>query len=166
MKKPQSPIRPTDDEAHALACALVAEARFGALGVLAPDTGEPVVSRVAVIWQAGPVTLISELSDHTRALRADPAASLLLGEPGAKGDPLTWPRISLQGRARFVERGSAAHDALRATWLERHPKARLYIDFTDFSFVRLAVAEAHLNGGFGKAYRLTPEDLGLGAGAG
>jgi len=157
----QSPIRPTDDAARAQAAELVRGARFGALGVLAPGTGGPTVSRVAVIWADGPVTLISELSHHTRALRENPAASLLLGEPGGKGDPLTWPRISLQGVARFVDRGGTAHDALRAAWLARHPKAQLYVDFTDFSFVRLEVAEAHLNGGFGKAYLLGPGDLGL-----
>ena len=157
----QSPIRPTDDAARAQALELVHGARFGALGVLAPETGGPMVSRVPVIWADGPVTLISERSHHTRALRETPAASLLLGEPGEKGDPLTWPRISLQGQARFVERGSAAHDALREIWLERHPKAQLYIDFTDFSFVRFEIAEAHLNGGFGKAYVLGPADLGL-----
>lgn len=160
MKQPPTPFRPADDEARRLARDLVRAARFGALGVLAPRTGGPMVSRVAVIWDDGPVTLISELSHHTQALRTNLAASLLLGEPGGKGDPLTWPRISLQGRVRFVDRQGDAHDALRAVWLERHPKARLYIDFTDFSFARLEVAEAHLNGGFGRAYLLGPQDLG------
>ncbi len=161
MKQP-TPIRSGDDESRALARDLVRAARSGALGVLAPQTGAPMVSRVAVIWDDGPVMLISGLSHHRQALRTNPAASLLLGEPGGKGDPLTWPRISLQGRVRFLERRSDADDTLRAVWLERHQKARLYIDFTDFSFALLEVAEAHLNGGFGRAYLLGPQDLGLG----
>ncbi|MCO6383544.1 HugZ family protein [Oceanicola sp. 502str15] len=155
------PIRPTDDEARALSCGLLDEARHGALGVL--EGGAPLVSRIAVGTDArgGPVTLVSSLSAHTAALRAEPACSLMVGEPGSKGDPLTHPRLSLQCRAAFVERESDDHAALRARWLESHPKAKLYIDFGDFGFVRLEVQGAFLNGGFGKAFRLTPADLGL-----
>lgn len=150
------PIRPTDHEARALARDLIDKARFAALGVLDPQTGHPMVSRVAV---AGFVTLISELSHHTQALKADPRCSLLIGEPGAKGNPLTHPRITLQGEASFVQVGSEAHIALRTHWLSVHPKAKLYIDFGDFGFVRFQTTRALLNGGFGKAFVLTPDDL-------
>lgn len=155
------PIRETDDEARALARELIDGARFGALGVRDPETGAPMVSRVAVATtpEGVPMSLVSDLSHHTRALKADPACSLLVGEPGRKGDPLTHPRITLQCRARFVRHGEEGHAGLRAHYLRQQPKAQLYIDFADFSFALLDVAEAHLNGGFGKAYRLTPADL-------
>ncbi|WP_126976932.1 HugZ family pyridoxamine 5'-phosphate oxidase [Frigidibacter oleivorans] len=155
------PIRPTDDQARALARSLIASARFAALAVLAPDGGHPAVTRVAVALGAGggPVTLVSDLAAHTRALRADPRAGLLLGEPAPKGDPLTHPRLSLQARAEFVAQDGPDHAALRALWLARHPKARLYIDFADFRFVRLVPLSAALNGGFGRAFHLTAEDL-------
>lgn len=161
VQKPPSPIRPTDDEARALARRLIDAARFGALGVLDQNTGAPLVSRIAVARDGSgqPLTLISDLSHHTKALRACPTASLLLGEPGAKGDPLTHPRITLQTRAAFVPQGSADHLALRALYLAQHPKAQLYIDFGDFHLVRLAVTTAFLNGGFGKAFTLTAADL-------
>ncbi|MBY6154218.1 pyridoxamine 5'-phosphate oxidase family protein [Vannielia litorea] len=155
------PIRPTDDEARAIARGLLDEARFGALGVL--EGGEPVVSRIAVGTDAsgGPVTLVSSLSAHTSALKAGPACSLMVGEPGDKGDPLTHPRLSLQCKARFVDRESETHAAMRTRWLESHPKSKLYIDFGDFGFVALEVQGAFLNGGFGKAFKLTPADLRL-----
>jgi hypothetical protein len=161
-EKKIDPIRETDDEARALARALIDGARFGALGVRDPETGAPTVSRVAVATtpEGAPLTLISDLSHHTRALKSDPACSLLVGEPGAKGDPLTHPRITLQCRARFVRHGEAGHAALRHHYLTQQPKAQLYIDFADFSFAVLEVTEAHLNGGFGKAYRLEAADLG------
>lgn len=162
-----SPIRPTDAEARQLARALIARARWGALGVIEPETGAPSVTRVAVAEDADgtPMTLISALSGHTAALRADPRASLLVGEPGPRGDPLTHPRLTLSVRARFLPRPSPDHDAARARYLRRQPKAKLYIDFADFSIVRLEPVAALLNGGFGKAYRLTPADL-LPAGGG
>ncbi|MEM7522136.1 MAG: pyridoxamine 5'-phosphate oxidase family protein [Pseudomonadota bacterium] len=150
----KDPIRPTDQDALDTAAALVKGARFAALGTIDPQ-GHPHVTRVAVSWIDGPVTLISDLSDHTKHLRADPRASLLLGEPGEKGDPLTHPRITLIAKAAFIDR------SVQDAWVARHPKSKLYVDFTDFNFVRLNVASAHLNGGFGKAYRLTAQELGL-----
>ncbi len=160
-EKIQDPIRPTDEDARQLARSLLDTARFGALGVIDPETGGPMVTRVAVGVTADrtPLLLVSTLSAHTGALRAQPACSLMVGEPGAKGDPLTHPRLSLQADARFVPRDATAHAALRESWLRDHPKAKLYIDFADFGFVLLEPRHALLNGGFGKAYRLGPDDL-------
>lgn len=161
-----NPIRPTDDEARSLARDLVVAARHGALGVLEPETGSPMVTRIAIGARPDgmPCTLISSLSQHTAALRANAACSVLVGEPGNRGDPLTHPRLTLQCRARFVARETGEHRALRETWLAHHPKSKLYIDFGDFGFVVLEVSRAFLNGGFGKAYLLTPADLGMEAG--
>lgn len=158
METRPDPIRPTTDEARALARRLLEEARHGALGVLDPETGGPVVTRVAVGWDgAAALVLVSTLSHHTKALLANPACSLLVGEPGPKGDPLTHPRLTLQAQA-----GRADKAAGRDAWLARHPKSTLYYDFADFLLLRLAPTGAFLNGGFGQAFRLTPEDL-LGA---
>lgn len=149
------PIRPTDENARALAASLVRNARFGSLGVLDPATSFPMVTRIATLWLDGaPHVLISTLSAHTTALSQDPRCSLLLGEPADKGDPLTHPRLTLQCRAKDADKA-----ALKEAWLHAIPKAKLYYDFTDFRMMRLAVEDAHLNGGFGKAFHLTPEDL-------
>lgn len=158
-------IRPTDDEARALARSLIDSARFGALGVAEAETGWPLVARVAVGTSPDgqPLSLVSDLAHHTRALQANPACSLLLGEPGGKGDPLTHPRLTLQATARFLRHGQDGHKELAAHYLRDHPKAKLYIGFADFSFVLFDVTRAYLNGGFGKAFTLTPGDLGLSA---
>ena len=98
------PIRPTDADARGIARALLTGARTAALGVLDPATGAPFVSRVA--FGLGPagvaLTLVSDLAFHAGALRADPRVSLLLGEPGPKGDPLVHPRLTLAAIAGFV----------------------------------------------------------------
>lgn len=154
--RPADPIRPTDAEARTLARDLIAHARFAALAVLDPDTGAPMVTRIALVPgpDGVPLTLISTLSAHTSALAADPRCSLLIGEPGEKGDPLTHPRLTLQARAEPADK-----TALKAHYLSLYPKATLYYDFGDFGLYRFAPLAAHLNGGFGKAYRLTPADL-------
>ena len=155
------PIRPTDAEARRLAQDLIAAARFGALGVIDPDTGSPAVTRIALgTGPAGGIwALISGLAAHTRALRANPAAGLLVGEPGAKGDPLTHPRLSLQVEAIPLPRTAPGFAAMRDRWLADHPKSRLYIDLPDFTFVEFRILSGALNGGFGRAFRLTPEDF-------
>lgn len=128
-----------------------------------PDSGHPFVSRVAITTdpEGAPLSLVSDLSHHSRALMADPACSLLLGEPGAQGDPLTHPRITLIATAHFLRHGEDGHAALARHYLRQRPKAELYIGFGDFALLRLAVARALLNGGFGRAYDLMPQDLGL-----
>lgn len=158
-----NPIRETTDAARAEARRLIDEARWGALAVFSARTGLPEVTRIAVATDPDgqPLTLISDLSSHTAALKADPRCSLLVGEPGDRGDPLNHPRITLACTARFTPHANPAYADLRSHYLAQHPKAKLYIDFTDFSFATLTVQSAALNGGFGKAFELTPQDLGL-----
>lgn len=159
---PASPIRPTDDVARDLGKSLMKDAQVGALAVIDPETGAPFVSRIGLSSHRGSmIGLISELSAHTRALRANPEASLLVGEIADRGDPLNHPRLTLQVVAEFVSREASGFDDLRAAYLERNPKARLYIDFADFHLVRFRTRAAFLNGGFGKAFRMTPEDLAV-----
>jgi len=155
------PIRPTDDEARALARELISSARFAALGVTDPESRTPMVSRVSVVPGPDglPLSLVSDLASHATALKADPACALLLGEPGPKGDPLTHPRLSLQASARFIRHGEAGHADLAAHYLTLQPKAKLYIGFADFSLLRFEIRRGLLNGGFGKAFVLSPEDL-------
>lgn len=156
------PIRPTDGDAREMARLLIAEAHFGALGVLEPESGMPLVSRIAIGTdnQGRVISLASDLSFHSQSLAADSRASVLIGEPG-KGDPLAHPRITLIGRMQKLDNASPERGELREAWLKQHPKAQLYVDFADFHFYRLKLERAHLNGGFGKAYVLKPEDLDM-----
>lgn len=154
----RNPINETDAAAIAQARGLLHAARFGALAVLHPETRAPHVSRVALLWAEGRLlTLISDLSIHTRALLTAPDCAVLIGEPAGRGDPLTQPRITVSAVAKVVGKSD-----LKDMWLKAIPKAQLYYDFSDFRMFALAPTEAHLNGGFGKAYHLSPDDLGTG----
>lgn len=154
-------IRPTDAEGRALGLRLLRTARSGALASLAP-TGGPLSSLVSVATDGDgtPLILVSSLSAHTGQLIADPRSSLLLSAPG-RGDPLAHPRISLLTRARRLIREGVDGARARRRFLARHPKAELYVDFSDFSFFALDVERASLNGGFARAYELVREDLVL-----
>lgn len=160
MTKRSDPVAPADSEARALAAKLLGAAH-AALSYSDPETGTPGISLIALGLDENnaPITLISSLAPHFKALQVSPACALLVGEPGSKGDPLTHPRLMIRATAHFVESGTEMRQRLRQRWLETHPKSKLYIDFADFSFVRLKVESALLNGGFGRAFRLQPSDF-------
>jgi putative heme iron utilization protein len=128
--------------------------RTGALATL--DGGAPLTTLVGVAsdWDGAPLFLMSQLARHTRNLAANPRVSLLLTSPGGGGDPLNRPRITLGGAVRPREGADG-----RARYVQRNPKAKLYVDFADFSLRRLDVDSVHFNGGFGRADPLTVADL-------
>lgn len=98
-----------------------------------------------VTADAAPLFLISGMAIHTQNVLADPRASLLVVQSGAEADPLGSPRVTLLGTVRKME----STDEIRAAYLERHPSANYWIDFSDFAFFQLEVTEAYFVGGFG-----------------
>jgi putative heme iron utilization protein len=149
---PEGARAPADFNPQALAKTLLRATRAGTLGTLDRNTGHPVASlvNVATDVDGSPLILTSRLSTHTANLEADGRASVLLAETG-KGDPLSHPRLTVLGVFARVERDSADEVRVRRRFLARHPKSELYAGFGDFSFWRLTVASAHLNGGFARA---------------
>jgi heme iron utilization protein len=129
--------------------------RAGALATRDRDSGFPFASLVTVATDhdGSPLLLLSRLAAHTVNLEHDPRASILLSQ-GGKGDPLAHPRLTVLGRAE-----RRTEPRIHARFLARHPKAELYAGFADFSFWRLSVQGAHLNGGFARATSLTAREL-------
>jgi putative heme iron utilization protein len=162
MAEEKNVIQETDEEGIRLARKLLRTARYGALASLEPGTGAPFASRVATATDVAgdPLILVSQLSEHTGFILADPRCSLLLGEPGS-GDPLAYARITLACRAERLEHGTPESEEAGRRYLHRHPKAKLYAGFKDFSFFRLRIEKASLNGGFARAYRLGRGDIVL-----
>ena len=157
---PNDPVQPADEDARSLARQLLSLGH-AALAWEDTDTGTPGISRIAFARdpEAGLLTLVSGLAPHFRALRDRPDCALMLGEVGAKGDPLTHPRLMIRARASFVAADDPDRPAIRARWLQRNSKATIYIDLPDFAFVRLQPVSALLNGGFARAFHLAPADL-------
>lgn len=153
-------LQPTDDEARRDAKTILRSSRYGSLATIDPQTGAPQVTRVGVStdFDGAPILLISGLAAHFPALVADPRCSLLLGETG-KGDPMAHARITISATANILERDHADHARISARYIAHNPKAKLYAGLGDFRFVRLEPNAASFNGGFAKAYALTPADL-------
>jgi putative heme iron utilization protein len=139
---------------------LLRTTRAGALATIDRNTRHPFASLVNVATDSdgSPLILISKLSTHTANLELDGRASVLLAATG-KGDPLAHPRLTMLGSFQQLGREDQHEPRVRRRFLARHPKSELYADFGDFSFWRLDVVSAHLNGGFARAADLTGADV-------
>lgn len=122
----------------------------------APDAGRPYTSLVLVALDhdASPILLVSALADHTKNMLASPAVSLLFDGTQGLDEPLTGPRVTVQGTARRTDDPQAA-----ARYVARHPSAAMYSGFKDFAFWRIGVTRAHLVAGFGRIHWLEAVDV-------
>jgi heme iron utilization protein len=121
-----------------------------------PDAGAPYASlvMVAVDHDVSPILLISQLADHTQNLDANPAVSLLFDGTHGLDEPLTGPRVTVQGTAHKTD------DAcLKARYVARHPGAAMYAGFKDFAFWRVAISRAHLVAGFGRIHWIAAAEI-------
>lgn len=109
---------------------------------------------VACDHDATPLLLLSRLAQHTQNLAGDPRVSLLLDGTAGLDDPLTGPRLTVQGRAE-----PSGEERLRRRFLARHPSAELYAGFADFAIYRVAVERAHLVAGFGRIHWIDAGEL-------
>lgn len=133
----------------------------GSLGSLAERDGRlyPFVSLVLPAQSADGelVLLLSDLSDHAKNLQRDARASLLMDGTLELKEPLTGPRLTLIGEVHV----STDQQGDKVRYLEVHPEAELYAGFGDFRFYRFRIMEGLFVAGFGRIFRLKPEELKL-----
>jgi putative heme iron utilization protein len=94
-----------------------------------------------------PIFLISTMAMHTQNLQADPRASLLVTGESTDGEPLGASRITLLGNVLPALDTEVAE--ARKLYLARHANSKYWVDFEDFSFYRMDVADVYYVGGFG-----------------
>lgn len=131
--------------------------RAARAGTLATSLqGQPYASLVtpACAPDLSLLLLLSDLSEHTRHLRAEPRCSVLVAGAPESANPQTAPRVSVTGLAEVI-----SDTALKARYLAIHPYASLYADFGDFALWRIRPLGGLYVGGFGRAARLRVADL-------
>jgi heme iron utilization protein len=145
----------TDTPARAVeARRLLRAARVGTIATSAG--GQPFASLItpATAPDGSPLLLLSDLSEHTGHLRADPHCALLLAGAAPDPNPQLIPRVTVTGLAEVVD-----SPTLKARYLAVHPYAALYADFADFHLWRVRPTGGLWVGGFGRAGRLKAADL-------
>jgi heme iron utilization protein len=131
--------------------------RAARVGTLASSlAGQPFASLVtpACAPDLALLLLLSDLSEHTRHLRADPRCSVLVAGAPESLNPQTAPRLTVTGIAE-----QAADPTLKARYLAIHPYAAQYAEFADFSIWRIQPLGGLYVGGFGRAARLRASNL-------
>lgn len=141
---------------------LLGATRWAALATARDD--EPLASWVAVVPEpgfAGFLLHLSRLARHTRYLERNPKAALGFSEPDADParDPQTLARVSVEGSVAVLPRDSAEYAAARSRYLACLRHAEPTFGLGDFSLCRFAIESARYIPGFGRVYRLSPDDL-------
>jgi putative heme iron utilization protein len=145
----------TADEAPSWQAARLLRAAHMATLATVQD-GQPFASLVtpATAPDRSVLLFLSDLSEHTRHLRADPRCSLLVAGAPESANPQTAPRLTVTGLAERID-----DEALKARWLARHPYASLYAAFRDFALWQVTPQAGLLVGGFARATRLRRAEL-------
>jgi putative heme iron utilization protein len=140
--------------------ALLERERHGVLATLsARRQGWPFasVAPYALTDRGEPLLLLSDLAEHTRNLRSDPRASLIVVDSNSSGDPLSGSRVTLLGRVTAVSHEDQA--SARERYVSRYTQANRYLTMSDFKFYVLNVTEARYVSGFGDMGWLEGEKL-------
>lgn len=129
------------------------------------EQGSPAVSLVPFVVQRDPLRfaiVISDLSAHTQALRADPRASLLIHEPPTPGDPRSnhaLSRVMVSGEAQFLSREEAQAQGFEALYRAKYEIAEMILSLADFHFCQIVPKTGSFIQGFGQAFRLRGPNL-------
>jgi putative heme iron utilization protein len=139
-----------------LARGLVSQAHFACLATLDRETGAPFASLVAIADDGGgrPLLVLSELSEHTKNLRARPESSLLISAEATA--TMDRPRVTLMGAVRWLA-GEEAGVAV-ARFLAVNPDAQQYAALPGFSPARFEITSVRFVGGFARATTLAVQD--------
>lgn len=139
----------------ALAKQLFSQCSAGALATQSmKHDGFPYASMVpyAMDDQFRPLIFVSGLATHTRNLKANSRASLLV----AAGESQADARATLMGTMQPVPE-SEREDAME-TYLQRHPNSRQWASFGDFALMRMEILDLYFVGGFGVMGWVKPDE--------
>lgn len=125
----------------------------GSLGTLGAD-GAPFVSLAACLDDGAgrPLFLFSALAEHTRNLKRDPRASLLVAAEGARAS-MDRPRLTLVGKVEWLEGADVA--AAKQRFSDALPEAKVWVTLPDFQPARLSLEAVRYVGGFARAAQLS-----------
>ncbi len=142
----------TQDSPAWAARKLLRAARAGTLAT--SIDGQPFASLVtpATAPDGSILLLLSDLSEHTRHLRADGRCAVMVQGAADGPNAQTAPRVTVTGLA-------AIEPDWRPRWVTIHPYAAFYAGFGDFHLWRIQPGGGLFVGGFARAHRLRRADL-------
>lgn len=137
-----------DREQNGMLCTLSAQLDGWPFGSISPFALTPA---------GDPLILISEIAEHTRNLRRDARASLLVQESRAADDPQAGARATLIGYAMPVP--ETLTEFFSPLYLQRFPNSASYFEAHDFSLFQIKMVRIRYIGGFGNIHWLDVADI-------
>lgn len=104
-----------------------------------------------------PLLLLSDLAEHSSALKERPDGSLMIEECRDHENPLSGARLTLAGRFDLLTGEKA--ELARLRYEKRYPSSVMYRQFADFRLWRMTIHRAHYIGGFARARWLSADSL-------
>ena len=103
---------------------------------------------------------VSRLAWHTQDMALDARVALSIAEADdGRADPFTLRRVTIRGRAANLPNASAEVAPLKDAWLARFPEQAVNFELADFSFWKIAPADARFVAGFGQIHNLSAAEL-------
>lgn len=149
------------NEAAARAAALLRRCTVASLGTLHDGAPSVTMAPYALATERlAFLLLVSALAAHTRDMLADPRVGLMVLEPEGGATPShALARVSMQGRARPLERDAAACELARAAYAARFPAMTGLFELGDFRLVAIEPTAVRVVLGFAQATSLEPATL-------
>jgi len=128
----------------------------GSLSTL--EEGRPFVSAVGFVFRkmkneaklGGKIyILLSDLARHTRHLKKNPKASLLVVEENRDLPIHERQRLTILGEMHRVQ-SQDEFETAKADYLKAFPRSQVFFTLSDFRFYELVAEEIYWIGGFGK----------------
>jgi putative heme iron utilization protein len=136
--------------------------RVASIGTV-DDDGAPFVSMVPFAIEAQSASLVihvSGLAAHTHNLLARERVSVLVTQSEVPTEPVhALPRVTLQGHAKVLARGTMEWETCSSAYLARFPEALSMTELGDFRFVAIAFTDARHVAGFGAARSIGSEEI-------
>lgn len=142
------------EKALADANSILEKAHEGALATL--EDGSPFVSAVGFVFEkreekfGGIYMFLSDLARHTKNLKSNAQASLLVVSESPYQAIHEKKRLTLSGEVKRLEDLKAAQ-RLQEKYLRVFPRSKIFFELPDFRFYEFVPKEIHWIGGFGKA---------------
>ena len=136
---------------------LLQREKYGVLSTLSRKAGGwpfGSLAAFALSKQGEPLVLLSNMSEHTQKMLADPRVSLFVQDSQALANPQAGARATLLCTAAGTE-----VDEARQAYLQRFPEAAGLLQLGDFRFFKLQIERVRYIGGFGEMYWLSGADM-------
>jgi putative heme iron utilization protein len=103
---------------------------------------------------------LSNLAPHKRQLIANPRCSLLIAAPDpGTGEVMALPRVTLQGTAALIPKGTPDYEQAKARYLAKLPTSSVMFSLVDFDLFRITPAHGRFIAGFGRIVAFEAAEL-------